>query len=132
MICLPALTLLSAAQPSHFSEGMFSIVPAVVIIILMNILIYGGGIYLFILLVKALRKYLRSGTVRKENAAVFQSLGEALKSHRLARQMIQEFVAEQLASAVRPSANGKTVHLTPVPAICWPWQSSTILMLPNC
>lgn len=96
MICLPSLTLFSATQPAQASDSMFAMVPAVVIIILMNIFIYGGGIYLLVLLIKALRKYLRSEAVRKENAAAFQSLGEALKSHRIQRQMTQEFVAEQL------------------------------------
>ena len=47
-------------------------------------------------MVKALRKYLRSGEVRKEKAVVCQSLGEALKEHRVRCQMTQEFVAEHL------------------------------------
>lgn len=55
-----------------------------------------GGIYLFILLIKALRKYLKSGEIRKENALVCKSLGEALKEHRTRCQMTQEFVAEHL------------------------------------
>lgn len=53
-------------------------------------------IYLIILLIKALRKYLKSGEVRKESAAVRKSLGEALKEHRTERMMTQEFVAEHL------------------------------------
>ena len=76
--------------------GFISLVPTVVIIILLGILIYGSLIYLFILIIKALRKYLYSGNTIKENAAVFLSLGEALKSHRLRCGMTQEFVAEQL------------------------------------
>ena len=52
--------------------------------------------FLFILLVKALRKYLKSGDVRRENAAVCKSLGEALKEHRIRCKMTQEFVAERL------------------------------------
>lgn len=53
-------------------------------------------IYLFILLVKALRKYLKSGEVRKETAAVRRSLGEVLKEHRTRCKMTQEFIAEHL------------------------------------
>lgn len=53
-------------------------------------------IILFVLAVKALRKYLRSGEVRKETAAVRKSLGETLKEHRIRCQMTQEFVAEHL------------------------------------
>lgn len=56
----------------------------------------GGLIYLFVLLVKALRKYLKSTPVRKENAAIRQSLGETLKEHRTRCHMTQEFVAEHL------------------------------------
>ena len=55
-----------------------------------------GLIYLFILLIKALRKYLKSEPVRKENKAVRRSLGEALKAHRTECKMTQEFVAEHL------------------------------------
>ncbi len=44
--------------------------------------IYGAIIYLFVLLVKALRKYIKSKDVRKEKKAVCRSLGEALKAHR--------------------------------------------------
>ena len=53
-------------------------------------------VYLCVLLIKVLRKYLRSGEVRKENAAVCKSLGEALKEHRIRCCMTQEFVAEHL------------------------------------
>ena len=53
-------------------------------------------IYFFILIVKALRKYLKSEPVRKESAAVRRSLGEALKVHRTECKMTQEFVAEHL------------------------------------
>ena len=55
-----------------------------------------GILYLLILLVKALRKYLRSGPARQENAAVRKSLGQVLKDRRLECKMTQEFVAERL------------------------------------
>ncbi|MBR3950115.1 MAG: helix-turn-helix transcriptional regulator [Oscillospiraceae bacterium] len=64
--------------------------------LLLTILICIGLVYLFILAVKALRKYLRSGDVRKEKAATCRSLGEALKGHRTRCGMTQEFVAEHL------------------------------------
>ena len=73
-----------------------SVAPVVIFVVLINLLIYGGIIYLFILLIKALRKYLKSGDVRKEQAAVRMSLGEALKENRVRCQMTQEFVAEHL------------------------------------
>ena len=52
--------------------------------------IYGAIIYLFVLLVKALRKYIKSKDVREEKKAVCRSLGEALKAHRTEKQMTQE------------------------------------------
>lgn len=59
-------------------------------------LIVGGLIYLFVLLVKALRKYLKAEPVRKEKAKTARTLGEILKAHRTACKMTQEFVAEAL------------------------------------
>ena len=70
------------------------------IVIYVNLILltgfFAGLIYLFILLITALRKYLKSEPVRKENAAVRRSLGEALKAHRTKCKMTQEFVAEHL------------------------------------
>lgn len=53
-------------------------------------------IYLIYLLIKALRKYLKSETVRKEKSEIAKSLGEVIKRHRMECQMTQEFVAEAL------------------------------------
>lgn len=77
-------------------ESFFYIIPATVLVILLNIVLIGGFVYLFILLVKALRKYLRSGQVRQENASLRKSLGQVLKDRRLECKMTQEFVAEHL------------------------------------
>ena len=62
----------------------------------LELVIYGALIYLFVLLVRALRKYIKSKDVRNEKKAVCRSLGEALKSHRTEHRMTQEFVAETL------------------------------------
>ena len=67
-----------------------------IIMTLIDLCIVGGLIYLVVLLIKALRKYLKSGEVRKETAAVRLSLGEALKGNRIRCNMTQEFVAEHL------------------------------------
>lgn len=53
-------------------------------------------IYLLTLVIRALRKYIRSGPVRREKEAACRSLGEALKGHRERCRMTQEFVAEAL------------------------------------
>lgn len=56
----------------------------------------GAAIYLFVLVVKALKKYIASKEVREEKKVVAKNLGEVLKAHRLRCQMTQEFVAETL------------------------------------
>ena len=53
-------------------------------------------LYLLILLVKALRKYLRSTPARQETSQVRKSLGQVLKERRMECKMTQEFVAEHL------------------------------------
>ena len=53
-------------------------------------------VYLTFLVIRALRKYIRSGPIRREREAACRSLGEALKKHRMDRNMTQEFVAEAL------------------------------------
>ena len=58
--------------------------------------VFGGGILLLVLVVKALLKYLRSGPVRQEKRDLAQNLGQRLKEERLRCQMTQEFVAESL------------------------------------
>ena len=78
------------------SDSIISIIPATIIVTCINLLCWGGIIYCFILLIKALRKYLKSEPVRKETAIVRRSLGEALKEHRTQCHMTQEFVAEHL------------------------------------
>ena len=63
---------------------------------IIGITFYGVLIYLLVLLIKALRKYLKSGDVRKEKEGIKKSLGENLKEHRVRCKMTQEFVAESL------------------------------------
>ena len=76
--------------------GGFHVILSTVFIILIYVVRWGGVLYLFFLLIKALRKYLASGEVRKKKAQVCKSLGEALKENRVRCQMTQEFVAETL------------------------------------
>jgi len=77
-------------------QTIIALAPATIIIQIINIILWGGIIYLFVLLIKALKKYLKSGEVRKEKSATAKSLGEALKAERERCQMTQEFVAEHL------------------------------------
>ena len=52
--------------------------------------------YIIVLLIKALRKYLKAADVRKERNETKVSLGDALKTYRVTCKMTQEFVAERL------------------------------------
>jgi DNA-binding XRE family transcriptional regulator len=85
-----------ALLTASVTETVTGFLPRVILFILFNAALLAGLIYLFVLLIKALRKYLKSGEVRKEKAAACQSLGEALKEHRARCHMTQEFVAEHL------------------------------------
>lgn len=84
------------ARSATVSDSFISIIPVTIIVTCINLVCWGGIIYCFILLIKALRKYLKSDPVRKETVAVRRSLGEALKAHRTQCKMTQEFVAEHL------------------------------------
>ena len=59
-------------------------------------------VYLFMLIVRALKKYINSQDVRKEKSETRKSLGEVLKKYRTDNKMTQEF----WESADRPSPNG--------------------------
>lgn len=53
-------------------------------------------IYIIVLVIKALKKYLRSSEVRAEKVKTKKSLGEVLRRHRTDCKLSQEFVAESL------------------------------------
>ena len=67
-----------------------------VLFVLFWLAIFAGIVYLFVLIVKALRKYVNSKEVREEKKVAARSLGEVLKENRIRCQMTQEFVAETL------------------------------------
>ena len=53
-------------------------------------------LFVTVLLIRALRTYIRTNGVRQEKNQIKRTLGEALKEHRLRCQMTQEFVAESV------------------------------------
>ena len=77
-------------------DATIIIILVAVFYVLFWIAVSAGIVYLFILIVKALKKYVSSKEVREEKKAVAKSLGEALKENRIRCQMTQEFVAETL------------------------------------
>lgn len=68
----------------------------VVFNILLLAALAAAAIYLFWLVTRALKTYIRSKEVRQEKKVMARTLGEALKENRLRCQMTQEFVAETL------------------------------------
>ena len=54
------------------------------------------SVYLIILLIKVLRKYLQSSNPGSEKSIIKKSLGEIIKEYRMNCNMTQEFVAESL------------------------------------
>ena len=69
---------------------------AMLFVVVINLAVLGMLIYLVVLLIRALRKYLRTGETRKAQVQVRRSLGEVIREHRTRCKMTQEFVAESL------------------------------------
>ena len=68
----------------------------ILMFLVMVVFFYAPLVYITILIIKALRKYLKLADVRKEKSETKISLGEALKTYRTNCKMTQEFVAESL------------------------------------
>lgn len=64
--------------------------------ILLAVVLAAAAVYLFVLVVRALKRYIATKEVREEKQAVKRTLGETLKAHRTRCQMTQEFEAESL------------------------------------
>jgi DNA-binding XRE family transcriptional regulator len=64
--------------------------------IILALIAFAAVIYLFVLMVRALKKYIASKNVRNEKSETRKSLGEVIKKHRTEKKMTQEFVAEAL------------------------------------
>lgn len=71
-------------------------ITGIIFILLLALLPLAAIVYLFVLIVKALKKYIHSGEARQEKALFQKSLGEVLKDHRTRCKMTQELVAESL------------------------------------
>lgn len=76
--------------------GSSSIFMGLPILLILGIGLTAISVYLVILVIKALRRYLRSSEVRTEKVLVRKTLGETLKDYRMQCNMTQEFVAEAL------------------------------------
>ena len=67
-----------------------------IINLVLFLVICGALVYLFVLLVKALKRYIGAAPARKEQQEIRRTLAQTLKEHRLVKNMTQEFVAETL------------------------------------
>lgn len=84
-----------------------TVIPALLIFIALWVLFA----YFVVLVIRALRKYLRSGTNAATPPEQARSLGETLKAHRTSRGFTQEYVAEALGvsrQAVSKWENGSS------------------------
>ena len=68
----------------------------IILYVLVIVAAVAAVIYLFTLVVKALKKYINSAEVREEKKVIRRSLGEELKARRVQCKMTQEFVADAL------------------------------------
>lgn len=64
-----------------------------IILFLLSVPVWAALAYVVFLIIKALRKYIRSEPLRQEKAEQAKTLGETLKRRRTACKMTQEFVA---------------------------------------
>ncbi len=80
----------SSQAPGAWIPWLWVILPGI-----LRIACFAGTVYLAVLLVKALRKYLY-GKQDPETVSIRKTLGEAIREHRTRCCMTQEFVAEQL------------------------------------
>ncbi len=67
-----------------------------ILTLVIGIPLFSAFIYLAVLLIRALLKYIHSKDMREEKQTTKVSLGEAIKANRLRCQMTQEFVAETI------------------------------------
>ena len=65
-------------------------------VILVNLLVWGVRIFIIVLLIRALLKYLNDKKTTSEQEIIRRSLGEVLKEYRQQSGMTQEYVAEAL------------------------------------
>ena len=64
--------------------------------LLAELAVFGAVVYIFIIVVKALKKNIGSKEIREEKKVMRRSLGEVLRAERTRCKMTQEFVAESL------------------------------------
>ena len=85
----------------------------IVLGVIIGVAVIAFFVYLFILIIRALRKYLKSSEVRAEKEQVRKSLGEILKECRIKCNMTQEFVAETIGVSRQAVSKWETGNSDP-------------------
>ena len=80
---------------------------------LLMTIILGVAVYLLVLIVKALKKYINSKEIREEKSIIQRSLGEELKAQRLRCKMTQEFVSDALGVSRQAVSKWETGAVDP-------------------
>lgn len=78
------------------NNATIGIILGIIILVFVYVIPFCAAVYLFVLIIKALKKYINSSECRKEKSSIKKSLGETIKEYRTNCQMTQEFVAESL------------------------------------
>ena len=81
------------------------------------------SVYIVVLLVRALKKYLDDSGSRTQDAQLKKSLGETLKKYRTEKGMTQEFVAERLGVSRQAVSKWEKGPRIPVHPICLRWRN---------
>ena len=102
-------------------------------IFLLVVIPWAVRIFIVVLLIKALLKYLNDKKTTPEQEIIRRSLGEALKAHRQNCGMTQEYVAEALGVSRQAVSKWETGAAEPSTSpTCWRWQSCTVWMPASC
>ena len=86
-----------------------------ILIVIVNLALQAGLIYLLVLAVRALRVYIHSKEARQQKNSVRRTLGEVIKAHRQRCQMTQEFVAESLGVSRQAVSKWRWAFPSPAP-----------------
>ena len=87
---------LLAEETAEHTTNVIPLAPYIILLVILGLVLLGVFIYLIILSIKALKRYLKSSEVRAEKEQVRKTLGETLKEYRIKCNMTQEFIAETL------------------------------------
>ena len=102
---------------------LYTIVPTLAVM--------GVSVYVLVLLIRALRKYLRTAPSGRKGRDR-ETLGAVLKQHRTACKMTQEFVAESIGVSGRRYPSGRAARPTRAHPICSRWRSCSASTRRSC